>query len=154
MTDDELLRAYEQGPVLVRDTLAGVPEDLLDMAPDPDRWSVHDNVIHLSDAELVYAVRIRRALGDTNPQLSAFDEDAWGSRLAYAQRDMEAALDLIGLLRFTTADLLRSARPDAWDQYARHAERGPMTVRDLVQACVDHVTYHVRNIEAIKSGGL
>jgi hypothetical protein len=149
--EDNLIAAYEAGPERVAQAVIGLPDDVLNRTPGPDAWSVHEIVVHLGDAEIVGADRIRRALADEDARLVAFDESTWGDRLHYATRDVALALDLFRALRRANADLLRRLSPEEWDRTGTHTERGRMTVRDIVRGYVDHVEYHIRQIEGLSA---
>jgi hypothetical protein len=148
-----LLAEYEAGPDHIEGALAGVPASLLDIRPGPDAWSIHEIIVHLSDAEIVGSDRIRRALADEGARLPAFDESAWGDRLHYATRDLPTALETFRALRRANADLLRRVSDEDWNRTGLHSDRGPMTLIEIVQGYVGHVEYHVHQMEAIKAGG-
>jgi len=150
--EDTLLAAYDLGPERVTTAVVGLPEETLRRRPGPDAWSIHEIVVHLSDAEIVGSDRIRRALADKDARLPAFDESAWGQHLSYDIRDLAVALDTFRALRRANADILRHIPTEAWDRTALHSDRGPMTVRDIVRGYVDHVEYHLRQIERLAAG--
>jgi uncharacterized damage-inducible protein DinB len=145
-----LLAEYEAGPDRIEEALAGLPDGALARRPGPDAWSIHEIVVHLSDAEIVGADRIRRAVADEDARLPAFDESAWGDRLHYATRDLPAALAAFRTLRRASGDLLRRLSDADWNRTALHSERGPMTLTQIVQGYVDHVEYHVQQMERIR----
>jgi uncharacterized damage-inducible protein DinB len=151
--NETLLSHYEAGPDRIAAAVAGLPEAVLNRTPGPDAWSIHEIVVHLADAEIVGSDRIRRALGDDDARLPAFDEAVWGDRLRYAERDIPTALETFRALRRSNADLLRRLHDVEWNRTGRHSDRGPMTVAEIVQGYVDHVEYHVQQIDGIKADG-
>ena len=147
----EQLDAFIMGPTLVRQAVEGLDAGLLNRRPPGDDWSIRDIVVHLSDAEMLGAVRIRLALAEESPALPVYEQDAWKRRLQYLWRDPEAALSLFHQTRYATAEILDHCGADAWQRVGIHPERGPLTVADLVTMYVDHVTEHVAQIDKARA---
>ncbi len=142
----ELVRAYAEGPRLLEAALAGIREEELRFSPGPEHWSIHENVVHLADAELVGAVRIRFVLAQPGATLVGFDQNRWATALGYAAHSLPAALGLFRALREATTDTLHRAPADAWEFTGTHTEYGPQTLADIVEHWADHVPYHLRTI--------
>jgi hypothetical protein len=140
------LDAFNRGPALVRQAIDGLDPGLLNRRPPGDDWSIRDVVIHLSDAELLGAVRIRLAIAEEAPLMPVYEQDAWKRRLQYLWRDPEAALGLFQQARYATAEILEHCGAEAWSRPAIHPEQGPLTVSDLVGIYVDHVNGHADQI--------
>lgn len=145
------LDAFIRGPALVRQAIDGIDAGLLNRRPPGDDWSIRDVVIHLSDAELVGAVRIRLAIAEESPAAPVYEQDAWKRRLQYLWRDPEGALALFQQTRYATAEILEHCGAEAWQRTIVHPERGPLTVTDLVGIYVDHVRDHVAQIAAARA---
>lgn len=143
----ELLDAYIAGPAMVRAAVAGVDAGALNRRPPGDDWSIRDVLLHLADAEMVGAVRIRLALAEDSPLLPVYEQDAWKRRLQYLWRDPEVALSLFQQVRWSTAEILDHSGADAWQRRGIHPDTGPVTVAGLVEIYVEHVELHVRQIE-------
>ena len=146
----QMLEEYEGGPDMVVQAIKGVPKEVLGAVPGPDRWSIHQMIVHLCDSEIVGSDRIRRALAEDNATVQVYDEEDWARRLDYQERDPELALALIVALRKVNVDLLANIRRKDWLRTAIHSERGPLTVGDYVQTYIGHITYHVEQINRIK----
>ena len=142
---------YENKADAIARAVEGVPDRILNAAPGDDAWSIHEILIHLSDSEIVYSERLRRAIGDDDATVAPFDESAWGDRLHYGGRDARAALTLVRALRAVNADLLRRLDVAGWERTVTHSEAGPMTVARLVQTLVEHADYHIAQIDRIKA---
>ena len=65
-----LLAEYQAGPGLVRSALAGLTPEQLRARPVPGRWSIRQVVLHLADAEILYADRMKRVITEHEPALS------------------------------------------------------------------------------------
>lgn len=50
------------------------PRDMWTFKPSPDRWSIHEIVIHIADSEANSYVRCRRFIAEPDTDLMAYDE--------------------------------------------------------------------------------
>ncbi len=143
---DDLIRAYAEGPKLLEAAVAGIPEAELHFKPGPEHWSIHENVVHVADTDLVQAARVRYILAQPGSALIGFDQNLWASAMDYATQSFEGSLALLRALRASTTHLLRRAPAAAWEQTGMHTEYGPQTLEQGVQRYADHVHYHLRTI--------
>lgn len=146
----QMLQEYEDGPEMISKAVAGLTVEVMDADPGPDRWSIHEILVHLCDSEIVGSERIRRALAEDNATVMVYDEGDWARNLDYKERDATLALALIVTLRNVNVDLLANIRRKDWTRTAIHSERGPLTVADFVQTYIGHCSYHLEQINAIK----
>ena len=104
---EEVLARCVRGPRLVREAVDGAGPEVISRAGSGG-WSVRDVLVHLADAELVRAGRLRFILAaEEPPALPGFDEGVWKRRLQYLWRSPEAALALYDALVYSNAELLR-----------------------------------------------
>lgn len=154
--DEPLVERYERGVDALEALARSVPAHLMEFSPAEDAWSIREILVHLSDAEIVYSERLRRAVGDDGATIFTFDETAWGHRLRYSARDPQTSLALMRALRTANADLLRQLDDAAWRRTATHPHAGPITASEIVHALVEHMDYHlaqIRGILAAKADG-
>ena len=142
----DLVEAYAAGPRLIESAVAGISEDELHFTPGPEHWSIHENVVHLADTDLVAAARMRFVLAEPGASLVAFDQNRWARALGYAAASLAGSLSLFRAIREATTDLLRRAPTGAWEQTGIHTESGPQTLAKIVESYADHVHYHLRTI--------
>jgi hypothetical protein len=143
-----LVRAFREGPELVRTTLRGV-EDALDERPEPDAWTIREIVHHLADAELMAASRLRRLVGEDHPEIRGFDETQYTHRLHY-ERPIEAPLELLEASRQLGADLLETLNDAEWAREGTHEQFGPYSVEELVRRAVRHCEEHADQIRSTR----
>ncbi len=142
-----LVRDYLAGPRLLRDAVSGMTQEQLDARPIPGRWSTHEVVCHIADYEPIYANRMKRVIAETEPIILGGDPDAFAARLAYGVREVEEELALIELVRRQMARILQQLRPEDFQRRGIHAQRGPMTLENVLERVTDHIPHHVRFIE-------
>lgn len=143
---DELIHAYAEGPRLLEEAVAGISPAELRFTPGPEHWSIHENVVHVADAELVGATRIRFVLAEPGASLVSFDQTRWARALDYPSHPLDGALALFRAIRAATTAILQRAPAQAWEQAGIHTADGPQTLEWLVEHWADHVPYHLRTI--------
>ena len=143
---DELLRTYAEGPARLEAAVRGIPIDEMTFRPGPRHWSIHENVVHVADTELVGVVRMRYVLAQPGAALIGFDQERWARTFDYAAWPVASALAVFRAVREPTAAMLRRAPLEAWAHTGTHNEEGPQTLEWLVEHFADHVAYHLRTI--------
>ena len=146
----DLLTAYTAGPAAVREAVRGLDGGSINRRKG-DSWSPRDILIHLGDAELIRAVRIRFILAEDRPPITPFDEGAWQRRLQYLWRSPEAALSSFEQVVYGTAEILARVDRSGWERVGLHPEDGELSVRELVNRGIRHHAEHSAQIAEIRS---
>jgi len=159
----ELIARYRKGVENFDHRLFQLTPDELDTAflPEADvgRWPVRVLMGHLADAELVYSHRVRRAVGEDNPVLAVWDENAFIDNDVYGLRiedqgpearnhrvtsAVAGAVALVHTVRQWTGQWLMTLTEAQWSRAAMHPERGPESVRRMIAISVRHLEHHAR----------
>ena len=82
MTESTLTQ-YETGGETLAAAIRGLSPAELMAAPIPGKWSTHQVVVHLADAEIAFADRIQRVIAHDEPKLLPWDEKKYAARLHY-----------------------------------------------------------------------
>jgi len=146
----DLLERFRASAHLVEQALDGMVESEIDFHPSPDAWSVRQLLAHLADSEVVAGWRFRRLIADHEPRLEAFDEKRWAAHLGYDRRDTAENLASFLRLRAENHGLLRDVPVQAFDRAGTHAERGRVTLRDMVMINVTHAERHADQIRRVR----
>lgn len=142
-------RLQAAAPARLRKLLKGVSNARARKRPEPAKWSIHEIVSHLADAELVGGYRIRAILGAPGTEILAFDQDVWVTALHYDKRDLKKSFEQYRLLREANLALLDSLNPAQWKHYGNHRERGQETIETIVKMFAGHDVNHFQQIERI-----
>jgi DinB superfamily len=143
------LKIQSETPRKLARLVQGVPGAKLRKRPAPAKWSVHEILLHLADAEIVIGFRVRMILGAPGTPLAAFDQDVWVEAGNYARRDLGTALAQFTALRAANLALLKSLRPAQWKHAGMHSERGEESVETIVAMMAGHDLNHIGQIERI-----
>ncbi|MFY0544605.1 DinB family protein [Brevibacillus sp. H7] len=147
----KVIDEYAQGYERLLAAISGLNEEQMRFQPAPGKWSIHEIIVHMADAEVVGIHRLKKVLAEHEPMLTAYDQDAWAVRLGYDELDAEQYLQLFKLLRESFLPVLGKVTEDDWKRVGIHSEAGPLTFGQLLQKYVDHVRDHLQQIERVKA---
>jgi hypothetical protein len=146
----ETLERFRRGPEVLAVVLTGVYGEETDFTISPDKWSIRQIVAHLADAEMVGAHRFRQVIAEDKPTLIAFDQEAWARNLDYARRLPKQSLETFRRVRAENHELLKGLPESAFERAGVHTERGPQTLRELLDGYAGHAESHARQMQAIR----
>jgi hypothetical protein len=148
---NELIQNYAKGHSLLLDALVGVSDAELNFKPAPEKWSIKEVVIHVSDAEMNAVLRMKKIIAEDNPLLLKFDPDHWSGNLHYEALDMQLHLDIFKGLRSSMVSILNQLQDAEWERTGIHNAVGKQTLRDIVVMFTGHVERHIRQIDRNKA---
>jgi hypothetical protein len=157
-THETILKEYANGPSLLDSALTGLSETDLDLALSADSWTIRQVVHHIVDGDDLWKTCIKTALGNSEALFSLQwytirTQMEWSENWAYARRGLEPSLALYRANRGHIVDLLEHV-PNACEKTIRFqpSERPEMciTVLDVIELHVDHLTEHIETIQAIR----
>lgn len=143
------VEVQRQTSALLAQLINGVAESKLHQRPDPSRWSVAELLAHLADAEIGCSWRYRQMIEHNGSPLVPYDQELWNTLGSYGSRHVLESLSLFRLLRENNLRMLDRLSEEQWERYGMHAERGRMTVRELVQQIAGHDLNHLEQIKRI-----
>ncbi len=146
----ELLERFRRGPEVLAVMLTGSAGPESDFITAPGKWNIRQILRHLADAELVGAHRFRVMLAEDNPPISAWDQNLWAANLDYSIRKPQESLETFRRIRADNHELLKGLPEAAFERTGMHAERGPITVKSLLDTYAGHVESHARSIQTIR----
>lgn len=155
--DEDPRAVLERTPEELARRLEGLDTEL-GARPGPEGgWSVLQTMRHWVDSELVWSVRLRRAVAEDRPRLEGFDQDLWVERLRHAEGDLRHALEEFVVVRALNLRFLDERTDEELRRVAVHSERGEETVAHMIRLYAGHDLVHLRQIErvraAVEAGG-
>ena len=144
-----LVERYERGASEFSKLMGRVPAKVASVAAADGGWSVHQTALHIVDAEIVGATRLRMIAAQPGAKLASYAGDVWGRELAYSKQPLASAIELFRELRRTTTAMLRLLPSSAWLHRAEHEETGEVTLQSYLDSHCEHAEIHMREIEAI-----
>ena len=120
----------------------------------PGKWSVHDVVQHLTDAETAFLWRTRLICAEEGePVLQGYDQDRWAARLRYQDAPFDEVLEELIVMRRRNLRLLRQLEPRELERAGQHIERGRESLGLMLPLMAGHDLVHRRQIDR-SIGGL
>ena len=124
----------------------GLDRELLLRPPAPGEWSALQCMGHAADTEaVVFAARVRALLAG-QPAFARFDPDSESTPIT-AGTDPTVLAGRHAVLRTESLALLATVTEADLDRTARHAELGPVTLRELLNEWAAHDLMHVVQAE-------
>ena len=136
-------------PGVIAELIKGVSREELRRKPAPGKWSVSEIVAHLAEDEIVQLWRYRQMLENPGVALAGFDQDKWAQLGDYGSREIGDSLELFRLLRESNVAMFGKLSEKEWHSNGVHGERGPMTVRSLMEHMAGHDLNHLEQIKRI-----
>ncbi len=128
--------------------MARFPEEMWQFRTAPDRWTIHEIVIHIADSEANSYIRCRGCLAEPGCTGMGYDEDRWARALGYHDQSTEEALELFKWLRRHSVRLIKDLPVTAWSLTVDHTESGVLTLADWLDTYARHSPEHVEQMQA------
>jgi uncharacterized damage-inducible protein DinB len=151
MTPDERKQkiiSYGAANQQLVEALTKYPKKMWKYKPGPERWSIHEIILHLADSETNSYIRCRRCVAESGKSVMAYDEEQWAISLHYHDQSAEDALELFKLLRQMSCNLIETLPASAWSNTINHPEGGIMTLDDWLNIYVNHIAGHIQQMQA------
>jgi hypothetical protein len=143
------IRTITETPGQLAQALQGITEKQLDTPYRPGGWTARQVVHHLPDSHMNAFIRMKLALTEDAPRVTAYDEDAW-ARLADAQMPIAPSVTLLTALHERWVKLLESMKPEDFSRTVTHPEHGPITVDFLLALYAWHGPHHVGHVKLVR----
>ena len=148
-----LIESYGNAHHILLEALKEFPKEMWQWKPAPEKWSVHEIIIHITDSEANSFVRCRRFIAEPGSGVYGYDENKWAKHLDYHSQSVEDSLALFKLLRKTSYDLLKTVNDETWQTaIVLHSENGVMNFEQWLKVYEEHIPVHIkqmkRNLEA------
>lgn len=150
---DELLAVVRSTPDRLKATLAGVSKKVLMWRPAPGKWSIHEIVCHMRDAErLGYLHRYTEILAKDNPTFPDVDGDALALERQYRRLNLREVLRDWRAARKESLALLKRVAGGQWTRIGTHELAGPMSLETVLRRqALGNDQAHLIQIEHIKT---
>jgi hypothetical protein len=143
------IESYGNAYVQLTEALRQFPKEMWMFKPSPDRWSVHEILVHLADSEANAFVKCRKLIAEPGKSVMAYDQDIWSKALHYHDQSTEDALELFKLLRLTTYKLIKSLPESVWSNSTGRMENESVTLGEWLDLYERHIPQHINQMRKI-----
>ncbi len=117
-----------------------------ELAYEQDKWTLAQVVLHMIDAERIFAYRaLRIARGDTTP-MPGFEQDDYVPKSAALTRTPASIVDEFAAVREATIHLFKNFTEDMWERRGTAAD-AEVSVLALAYIIGGHAEHHLRVIK-------
>lgn len=133
-------------PGKLRAATKGWSEEKLNTPYRESGWTVLQLLHHIADSHMNAYCRVKLALTEDWPTISAYDEAKWAELRDAKTAPAEWSLAMIEPLHARWVMLLRSVREEEWRRGYKHPVMGPMTVEQVLSLYAWHSQHHLEHI--------
>ncbi len=146
MTRDErrkMLESFGRAPALLSAILRQLPKKMWLYKPSPERWSIHEIILHLADSEASSYVRCRHLIAEPGVAVAEFDPARWAGNLGYFHQSTREALEIIRRLRKMTYQLLVALPEPVWTHTMEYPGDAKISLESWIERQERHIPHHM-----------
>ena len=137
-------------PSQLRNAVDGLDDEQLATPYRDGGWTVRQLVHHCADSHMSALFRVKLALTEDAPVITAYNQDAFAA-LHDSAAPVEWSLELIESLHARWVMLLQSLTPAEWTRTFVHPENGPQTVEFATLLYAWHSRHHLAHITHLRA---
>jgi len=141
-----LLDSFGHAPHQLFGALRQFPKKMWLYKSSPERWSIHEIILHLADSEAHSYVCCRRFIAEPGSTVFRIDAVRWAGSLGYFHQSTREALEIVRRLRRTTYNLLLSIPEAVWLQTIDHPREGRISLERWLERQAQHIPHHVEQM--------
>ncbi len=101
----------------------------------------------MADSDAHFAVRFLNILSVDSPAIIPFDEEIFPKALHYPGRSVEVSIAAIENSCAHMVDILKQIASADWNRTGIHAERGKLTLSEILQLTTNHRVGHLDQLK-------
>ena len=144
-----IIDSLERTPVILKSLLSQIPEDLFKIRRVENKWSIHEQVCHLVDAQSVLTERFRQFEMEVNPLIKSYTPPFERSLNYYKEMNMKVEIDKFPRLRSEMIKKLRGFDINYWSLEGEHEVFTPYNTRLLLTHTLNVDYAHIFSIEQL-----
>ncbi len=150
MTDTAaLISSLSHGPYVLNSLIELIPKQRLTERRLADRWTIHEQVCHLVDAQSILTERFKLFFEFESPHISAHEPESEPDPQRYMKMDLAVALEQFPVIRSELVTLLRSYPADYWLKTGTHDVFSPYSAKQLLIHTLNVDYTHFFSIEQL-----
>ena len=151
MTSEERKRKIESYGLAYQTLAEGLmrfPLEMWQLRPTPDRWTIHEIIVHITDSEANSYIRCRRLIAEPGSAVLGYDEVKWARNLDYHSQSADEALELFKWLRHKSYMLIRDLPESVWSNTVTHTQDGIISMDTWLDTYERHIPEHIQQMQA------
>jgi hypothetical protein len=144
-----IIDCLEKTPVILKSLLSQIPSELIRARRVKDKWSIHEQVCHLTEAQGTLIGRFRQFENEQDPLIEAYEPEEERPDTYYLDMDMNVELEMYVEIRAEMVSMLRGFPEEYWDQQGRHDLFSPYNTKLLLTHALNVDYAHLFSIEQL-----
>ncbi len=144
-----IINCLEKTPVILDHLLNQIPQEQYKLRRVEDKWSIHEQVCHLVDAQTILIERFIKFNREDNPLITSHEPTFERLGDHYLKMNMEKQLSQFPLIRQEMIDMLNGFDNQYWDKMGRHEAFNPYSTRILLGHTLNVDYSHLFSIEQL-----
>ena len=144
-----VIDCLEKTPVILSSLLSQIPRDLFRIRRIKGKWSIHEQICHLAEAQDVLISRFKQFDIEQNPLIRVYEPPADRPETHYSDMDMDSELARLTDNRSEMITMLRGYPEEYWGRQGRHAAFAPYNTRLLLTHSLNVDYVHLFSIEQL-----
>jgi hypothetical protein len=136
-----LRESYDDYVFLTR----GLSPDVWARPLGPGKWTVRQVIVHVTQWEMIFGVRLRFGLGQPGYVVQPFDQDLLMGEADVVEGPL--ALSAFDAMRRMNLALAESLTSEQRRQVVHHPERGEIDIEDLLVTLAGHGVHHWKQLQ-------
>jgi hypothetical protein len=147
----ECISTIESFPSKLKEAVSSLNEVQLDTPYRPEGWTVRQVVNHCADSHMNALIRVKLALTESSPLISAYVQDLWVNLADSKQMPITPALQILDGVHTRWTVVLRSMTDTDWHKTYIHPEKGrQVALEEAIANYAWHGEHHLGHIMALK----
>jgi hypothetical protein len=143
------IQEIEQTPILLRNSVATLNEEQLDITYRIGGWTIRQIVHHIADNNLNAYFRFKRTLTEENPQIPSYQQEKWAQMIDYKE-SITTSLQMIDSIYARFLVVVRSLDYPELKRTMSSVSFGVMSLEKALQRFLWHDRHHLAQIELVK----
>ncbi len=143
----EILHQFESATKEFCSYARAISPNKVNTAPKEGEWSHAYVIHHMADSDAHFAVRFLNILSVDSPAIIPFDEEIFPKALHYPGRSVEVSIAAIENSCAHMVDILKQIASADWNRTGIHAERGKLTLSEILQLTTNHRVGHLDQLK-------
>ncbi len=143
----DFMMRLNENTALTADFFTNIPPSKHDWRYGPDKWTIKQILIHIIDAERVFAYRLLvTARGDNQTNLLPFDDESYVQNSRVENRTLTALIEEFLIVRKSTTVLFEQLSEEQ-SQFEGQSGQYKITPRALGYIIIGHPLHHIQTIK-------
>ncbi len=134
-------------PAALRAAVQGLSKEQLEKPYRPGGWTIRQVVHHVPDSHLNAYIRMKLALTEDEPRITAYMEDRWAELPDSRDVPIETSLRLFESVQERWVSVMRSMTDAQWQRVYMHPEQGRYPLDRQAALYAWHGKHHVAHIK-------